>query len=142
MEVQKTIDYIDSIVRLLRRYHFSNDVAVFIGSQFALESDFGRSNLAQKYNNHCGMKCPLVRVSIATNYGLSTSRDEFAHYTSLAACVEDYILWVAYNRPYSDALTNLDSYVAFVKRVGYCPAKDYVSRIMRIYNNYYQYSNL
>ena len=61
-------DYLFKVYRYISGFNpFSQEVCAFIAAQFALESNFGQSNLAQNYNNHCGMKFPRVRPNLAMN---------------------------------------------------------------------------
>lgn len=126
------VDFINQVSSLLLDYHFSKEVADFIGCQFALESSFGRSSLALNHNNFCGMKTPMVRISVADNFSVSDSNNVFAHYSGLEWCICDYVLCIQYHRPKFDDFHNLQSFMHFIKG-WYCPDKDYISSINRIY---------
>lgn len=132
--------FIESIAMhwLLRNVVFSQDIAEFIGCQFALESDFGNSRLAKVSHNFCGMKPAFRRVS----YRIYGKEDNgFAVFDSLDNCVMDYVSWVFYNRPNKNELTFLDSFVIFLRNSGYCPEKDYISKIQSIYQQFKNYKN-
>lgn len=126
-----------SIANSLRRYSsLSSDVRLFIACQFALESDFGRSHIASRCSNFCGMKVPSIRLSTATNKGLIDAVGDFANYNSLADCVLDYCLWLSYNRISVDAQVNVNCFKDFLVEKKYCPLSDYISRIEAIYNQF------
>lgn len=119
-------------------FGFSSEVSLFIASQFALESDFGTSNLALKYHNYCGMRCPMVRISTAVNAG--DGQCTWASYSNLHDCVTDFILCLQYHRPFSEIKDNIAAYCRFISRF-YCPERDYISKINTIYSQFKIYKN-
>lgn len=118
----------------------SEEVAAFIGCQFALESNFGESDLANRANNHCGMKSPQVRFSYDRSRIYSRS-SSFAKYESLYACLADYSLWLAYNRFTNLELRYLQQFKDKLYNCKYCPEPDYISKIEKIYNEFINYKN-
>ena len=100
---QKKQTFIFSICDSLRKYNLTNEVKIFIACQFALESNFGTSQLARNRNNFCGMKTPLVRISSANNAGKPL--EAYASYSSLNDCVDDYMLCIQYHRPMSRSIS-------------------------------------
>lgn len=108
-----------------------HDVITFIACQFALESSFGTSRLAKECHNHCGMKAPLVRPSTALNRGVSVV---FADYPNKYFCIVDYFLCLSYHQPLAKQLENLDLFKHFIKF--YCPEKDYVNKIINLFNQF------
>ena len=112
----------------LRNFVLSREVLDFIACQFALESDYGRCNLAKYSHNYCGMCSPHRRIF----YG-SSSANEFAKYDTFDSCVIDYISWLLYNRPTNCELKNLSDFKRFLRNNGYCPEKDYIDKINSIY---------
>ena len=132
--------FIESIAKhwLIRNIVFSTEIAEFIGCQFALESNFGISRLAIISRNYCGMKPAFRRVS----YRIYEKDDNgFAVFDSLDSCVLDYVSWIYYNRPNKQELTYLDSFIIFLRNSGYCPEKDYISKIQSIYQQFKNYKN-
>lgn len=128
-------NFIESISKhwLIRNIVFSTEIAEFIGCQFALESNFGTSRLARVSNNYCGMKPSFRRVS----YRIYLKEDKgFAVFDSLDSCVLDYVSWIFYNRPSRQELAYLDSFIIFLRNSGYCPEKDYISKIQSIYQQF------
>lgn len=129
--------FVMSVANALRRYNsLSSDVRLFIACQFALESDYGRSRIAARNTNYCGMKVPALRLSTAINKGVVDSVGDFAKYNSFADCVLDYVLWLQYNKIPSSAQTDLEAFERFLHDSKYCPALDYLSRIEAIYKQF------
>lgn len=132
-------DFIKNVSFLLQCvFRVSKDVADFIGCQFALESSFGESSLAKTHNNFCGMKTPLVRVSVALNY--RDAVDKWARYDDLLHCVYDFMFCLAYRRPISVVFESVNEYISFIKG-WYCPEKDYIDKINRIYSQFKSFKN-
>lgn len=100
-----------------------------IACQFALESNFGNSNLAQLKNNHSGMKLAKLRLSTRNPESID---DVFARYDSMKDCIVDYVLWLQYQGFRQDS--TVESWKALMKI--YCPEPDYLTRIDRILDNY------
>ena len=140
MLTSENIKFIESISKhwLIRNIVFSTDIAEFIGCHFALESNFGLSLLAKVSNNYCGMKPAYRRVSYR-NY--EKEDNGFAVYDSLDSCILDYVSWIFYNKPSKHDLTYLDSFIIFLRNSGYCPEKDYTSKIQLIYYQLKNYKN-
>lgn len=105
----------------------SNDVAIYVACQFALESNFGTSNLSQTQNNISGMKRPLVRptCSLETN-------GQFASYESVYHCVLDFLFCLAFHKLQQYNLDTIKHYIAATEK-WYCPERDYHSKIQFIY---------
>lgn len=122
---------------LVSVFHFNNEVADFIGCQFALESAFGSCDLAKLYHNYCGMKVPLYRLSCADNFG-DVNRT-FAHYPSFESCIADYVLWLQYQKPLRKELDSLQLFPSIIRN--YCPSKDYIKSIKSIYQQFKNYKN-
>lgn len=121
--------YIHQIYTLIARYSpFAEEVCWFIACQFALESNFGKSDLATSSFNHCGMRKPVVRPTLALSYVTLP----FAHYNSLDDCIVDYMLCITFRKPMSIDLSSVSRYIAFIKG-WYCPETDYTDKILSIY---------
>lgn len=130
-EKTKFIERVASILRSV--YHVSDEVSYFIGCQFALESAYGRSPLAVNHHNYCGMKCPLVRVSVAENYRNQT--DKWAYYLSLEQCICDFMFCLAYRKPKSTVFESVQEYTYFIKG-WYCPENSYINKITNLFNQF------
>lgn len=122
--------FLSSVVDELKHYSLYPIVRKFIACQFALESDFGRSPLALKYSNYCGMKHSRFRIT--TSLVMS---HVYNHYLCFSDCVLDYILWLTYNRCKHDI--KLEEFKEFLVKKCYCPESDYISKIEAIYNQFY-----
>ena len=109
----------------------SDDVALFIACQFALESDFGGSRLAQKNNNISGMRSPTLRLTL--NEDCSSS---FAVFASWFDCVTDYFLWLVWNHFTFDDLHDLSKFKTKLVSSNYCPDDGYIARITDIYSQF------
>lgn len=133
---KEQFEFIKSIAVRVIPFGFTNEVANYIGCQFALESNFGNSKLVRESNNYCGMKTPLVRISCASNLG---SKDTFAKYHSLADCITDFMLRHQYFKPLSYIRKQLGDYKYFLKDSCYCPEKDYIKKIDVIYTQFLNY---
>lgn len=137
MEEQK-LSFLDKVLTLLAAFGFNDDVALFIACQFALESNFGTSEIALKHHNYCGMRCPLVRLSTSSNSGDGNAF--WAHYNNMFDCVTDFVLCLQYHQPLSDIKVNIAAYCRFISRF-YCPERDYISKITSIYSQFKNYKN-
>lgn len=127
---QKKIDFISSFWKHLNAFHcFTDDVRDFIACQFALESNFGESSLAQSCYNLSGMKHPLVRPTTSIH-----AYNGFATYGSVTSCVVDYVLWISYRKPLRKELEDINLFKGILKN--YCPEKDYIDKINKIYSQF------
>lgn len=119
---------------LVVHFNFYQEVADFIGCQFALESCFGTSRLAVEDSNYCGMKRSLVRISSRLRGGSFESKT-FSVYLSLEDCIIDFVLLLQYRRPLSTNIDTIKHYCAFIQG-WYCPEKDYIDKIQSIYSQF------
>lgn len=106
-------------------------ITEYIGCQFALESAFGTSSLAFGYDNYCGMKKPHVRYCVDTD-----SDKKWSSYKSFYYCCLDYFIWLINNKLRKCDVENLDMFKRFIMINGYCPEKDYIDRIDKIYKQF------
>lgn len=127
---EQQIKFIQEISADMRDFGIHDNVADWIGCQFALESNYGNSRIAKTRNNFCGMKAPFLRPS--TNIGYKG----FARYPSKYFCEIDYLTWLAYNRFTVHDLSNLEQFQLVLKAKKYCPEVDYIERINNIYKQF------
>lgn len=113
------------------RLQITKEVAIFIACQFALESDFGNSRFARENQNFCGMKSPINRISTNLN-----PQRSFASYSCFEDCCLDYCLWLSFNRCTVGKLAYLDYFKVFLREKNYCPEKDYIDRIQKIFDSF------
>lgn len=113
---------------------FSAEVRKVIACQFALESNFGRSPLAENFNNFCGMHHPIRRPSLS----LGAVSCNYASYDSLESCILDYLLWLSWNH-ISDRKfkRSKEVFLQSVVDANYCPTPGYLNSIINLFNDYY-----
>lgn len=109
----------------------SPEVALFIASQFALESNFGRSVIAKENCNICGMKFPKLRVTTA----LWENRGHAVYHTTYF-CVVDYFLWLSRFDFTQRDLIDLERFKSRLEKSNYCPSILYIESIESIYDTY------
>lgn len=119
------------------RQLFTTDVLEYVACQFALESNFGTSSLAQTQHNYCGMKVPRRRPF----YGKSVDNLQFAYYDTFDNCVIDYCAWFLYTQPYSNTVYDLEAFKIHLLNSGYCPEKGYIDKINLIYQSLKNFYN-
>lgn len=117
---------------LMTKYKLKYEIAVLIACQSCLESAGGSSHLVKDFNNYIGMRVPFVRPSTANNQ--CDSNAHWASYDNLYSCLDDYMLWLAYRQPLRKEFESLDLFSKYLKK--YCPERDYVSRVMALYNQF------
>lgn len=125
-------DFIEMLIPEFRKFGFCQEVSEFIACQFALESNFGRSHLSTLYNNMCGMRMPLVRITTAIAKDVNSG---FAIYSSIHDCIIDYMLCLQYHRPMSDIRESIERFKFFIKN-WYCPEVDYLNKITKLLKSY------
>lgn len=122
-------DYINLIIMRLPAL-FSTKTKEFIACQFALESDFGQSILAQTQSNHCGMK--LAKSRLTTRLPESPIPEVptpiYASYDSMKDCVVDYVLWLQSNG--FRQTSTFQDWCNLMPR--YCPEPNYLKKIEAI----------
>lgn len=114
-------------------FHLDPDVAQFISCQFALESNFGRSDIYRYNNNICGMKLPKFRVTCAQK-----AERGHAYYNCVEDSIWDYFIWLTYYGFSRKHLSNLTKFVVQLRKCPYCPAPDYIDRILQLKSQYYE----
>lgn len=127
---EKKLNFVKLVIFYLRKFNITGEVAVFIAAQFALESNYGTSKLAQEFGNYCGMKLPVVRRTTATNFG---SHDKWASFDSLQDCVCDFVLCLQFRKPMAIDFESIGHYKHFIKG-WYCPESTYLDKINSIYS--------
>ena len=131
MEINRQ-SFVLLIQKMLPRY-ISEDVRGYIASQFALESNFGKSAFASCQNNYCGMKVPAVRITTAFNVD---DKGKFAKYVSLGSCVSDYLLYLQALRFNKFELNSVLAFRMKLDLVGYCTDLGYLEKIDSLYRQY------
>lgn len=108
------------------------NTAFWISCQFALESDFGKSPIALDNQNYGGMKLPKLRPTTA-----ECENRGHASYCSPIYFLFDYFLLLSYARITQEIMQDLDRFKLALSKIGYCPNKDYIASVDKIFNQYY-----
>lgn len=113
--------------------------------QSGVESSWGESLLASKYNNYFGIKAGTAwkgkTVTLATKEYLNgqyvTIYDKFRAYDSFSDSVKDYILFLRSNKRYVNVFNQKDIYNQLValKVAGYATAPNYATVINNVYTS-------
>lgn len=117
-----------AIANCMQEFGATKEVATYVAAQATLESGNFESNIFKENNNFMGMKEPNCRLTTAKG-----SNRNHAKYDTRTQCMQDYILWLVYNGFTQNTLKDLDKFKVRLVNSGYCPAKDYIQRIERIY---------
>jgi LysM repeat protein len=136
--------YKDAAIEQMLHYHIPASITL---AQGLLESSAGTSKLAQKSNNHFGIKCGGNWV------GPSVSQDDdfpgecFRKYHSVTESFEDHSLFLV-TRPRYSSLFKLDpkdyrSWAFGLKEAGYATSSSYAQNLINIIEQYklYQFDN-
>lgn len=137
-------EFIEVIAKYVIKY--ANDYGIKVHSpiiaQAILESGWGGSTLASKYNNFFGLKCggswkgKSVNMATKEEYtvgALTDIRANFRVYDSIEDGVKGYFEFINYSR-YSNlkGVTNPEEYCRLVKADGYATSSTYVTNLMRV----------
>jgi flagellum-specific peptidoglycan hydrolase FlgJ len=137
-------EFIEVIAKYVIKY--ANDYGIKVHSpiiaQAILESGWGGSTLASKYNNFFGLKCggswkgKSVNMATKEEYTVGTLTDiraNFRVYDSIEDGVKGYFEFINYSR-YSNlkGVTNPEEYCRLIKADGYATSSTYVANLMRV----------
>ena len=137
-------EFIEVIAKYVIKY--ANDYGIKVHSpiiaQAILESGWGGSTLASKYNNFFGLKCggswkgKSVNMATKEEYTVGTLTDiraNFRVYDSIEDGVKGYFEFINYSR-YSNlkGVTNPEEYCRLIKAAGYATSSTYVTNLMRV----------
>lgn len=137
-------EFIEVIAKYVIKY--ANDYGIKVHSpiiaQAILESGWGGSTLASKYNNFFGLKCggswkgKSVNMSTKEEYPVGTLTDiraNFRVFDSIEDGVKGYFEFINYSR-YSNlkGVTNPEEYCRLIKADGYATSSTYVTNLMRV----------
>lgn len=137
-------EFIEVIAKYVIKY--ANDYGIKVHSpiiaQAILESGWGGSTLASKYNNFFGLKCggswkgKSVNMATKEEYTVGTLTDiraNFRVFDSIEDGVKGYFEFINYSR-YSNlkGVTNPEEYCRLIKADGYATSSTYVTNLMRV----------
>lgn len=137
-------EFIEVIAKYVIKYADDYGIKVHspIIAQAILESGWGGSTLASKYNNFFGLKCggswkgKSVNMATKEEYTVGTLtdiRDNFRVFDSIEDGVKGYFEFINYSR-YSNlkGVTNPEEYCRLIKADGYATSSTYVTNLMRV----------
>lgn len=137
-------EFIEVIAKYVIKY--ANDYGIKVHSpiiaQAILESGWGGSTLASKYNNFFGLKCggswkgKSVNMATKEEYSVGTLTDiraNFRVFDSIEDGVKGYFEFISYSR-YSNlkGVTSPEEYCRLIKADGYATSSTYVTNLMRV----------
>lgn len=137
-------EFIEVIAKYVIKY--ANDYGIKVHSpiiaQAILESGWGGSTLASKYNNFFGLKCggswkgKSVNMATKEEYSVGTLTDiraNFRVFDSIEDGVKGYFEFINYSR-YANlkGVTNPEEYCRLIKADGYATSSTYVTNLMRV----------
>lgn len=137
-------EFIEVIAKYVIKY--ANDYGIKVHSpiiaQAILESGWGGSTLASKYNNFFGLKCggswkgKSVNMATKEEYSVGTLTDiraNFRVFDSIEDGVKGYFEFISYSR-YANlkGVTNPEEYCRLIKTDGYATSSTYVANLMRV----------
>lgn len=137
-------EFIEVIAKYVIKY--ANDYGIKVHSpiiaQAILESGWGGSTLASKYNNFFGLKCggswkgKSVNMATKEEYTVGTLTDiraNFRVYDSIEDGVRGYFEFINYSR-YANlkGVESPEEYVRRIKADGYATSSTYVTNLMRV----------
>lgn len=141
---EQKLDFINRIGPVIQAYAMANGyrVASPIIAQACLESRYGDSALAKKWNNFFGMKCGsawkgrYVNLRTMEEYSkgtLTAIRDNFRAYDSMEEGVKGYFDFISSKRyaALKDAATPRE-YLERIKAAGYATSSTYVSSNLNV----------
>ena len=140
-------NFIQKVAEKVRKYAplYGIEVHSPIIAQAILESSWGSSVLASKYNNYFGLKCggswKWKSVNMATQeeypVGVMTDiRDNFRVFDDFDDGIRGYFEFINYSR-YANlkGVTSPEEYCRRIKADGYATSSTYVDNILRIIRN-------
>lgn len=136
--------FIQKVAEKVRKYAPLYGIKVYspIIAQAILESGWGSSVLASKYNNYFGLKCggawkgKSVNVLTSEEYevGVHTQiRDNFRVFDDFDAGIRGYFEFINYSR-YANlkGVTSPEEYCRRIKADGYATSSKYVDSLLRV----------
>lgn len=147
--------FIQKVAEKVRKYAplYGIEVHSPIIAQAIIESGWGSSVLASRYNNYFGLKCGSMWTGGSVNMhtqeeyqpGVMTDiRDNFRTFEDFDAGIRGYFEFINYSR-YSNlkGVTNPREYCEKIKSDGYATSSSYVDNLMKIIqeNNLTRFDN-
>ena len=140
--------FINNIAPIVQKYakQYGYKLSCPIIAQACIESGYGLSSLASKYNNYFGLKCgsswrgKSVNLQTKEEYKAGTYTtiiDNFRVYDNMDAGVKGYFDFISTNR-YKNlkTATTPKQYLEYIKADGYATSSSYVAKTMDIVIKY------
>ena len=128
--------YKDIAIEQMNKYHIPASITL---AQGLLESGAGRSELAQKSNNHFGIKCHSWDGS-RTYHDDDEIGECFRVYKSARDSYEDHSIFLATSSRYAFlfkfAQTDYENWARGLKRAGYATSPTYADKLIEIIERY------
>ncbi|MCD3204576.1 cell wall-binding protein [Clostridium botulinum C] len=134
----------DAAIKTQKEYKIFASVTI---SQAILESGWGQSELASKYNNYFGIKASdnwigkivLYDSNEYTESGIINVKSKFRFYDSLDESIKDYARFLLKSRYIDKGIlkaTNHEGQIDAIVAGGYCTAPDYKEQLISLINRY------
>lgn len=136
-------DYVDYIERYkelaieqMKEYHIPASITL---AQAVLESGAGKSELAQRSNNHFGIKCGSEWNGRSTRHTDDRRNECFRAYSSVEESYEDhskFLLRSRYKPLFSLKPTDYKAWARGLKACGYATSPTYAERLIKLIETY------
>ena len=133
---QYAMKYAEYAMEQMRRYGIPASVTL---AQGILESSNGQSRLAQKENNHFGIKATAAWIEGGGKYGLYTDDkpdEKFCSYATVGDSYEHHSRFLKENKRYADcfklAADDYKGWAQGLERAGYATGGNYAANLQRI----------
>ena len=105
-------------------------------AQWALESGWGESDLAQKHNNYAGLKYRQRMKNHAkpVDYLASDGEDTYCEFSSIEAFIKGYWHFID-SGPYDEWESYSDNplgYIRYIREIGYAEDPDYIAKVRNL----------
>ena len=141
-------EFIEQVAKFIQKYAAQYGIKVHspIIAQAILESGWGNSKLAARYNNYFGLKCGTkwtgksVNMTTQEEYTvgtLTTIKDNFRVYDSMEEGIKGYFEFIQLARYQNlKGITNPKKYLETIKADGYATSSTYVTNNMKLIEQY------
>jgi len=142
--VNKVEKYIEEYKELAIEHMFEYEIPASITlAQGILESGSGQSDLAEKSNNHFGIKCHSDWKGKKSYYDDDEENECFRKYESAEDSYLDHSLFLKnkprYSNLFSLNITDYKGWAKGLKKAGYATDPKYANNLIRVIEKYYLY---
>ena len=129
--------YKDIAIEQMNKYHIPASITL---AQGLLESGAGQSELAQKSNNHFGIKCHSSWEGKRTYHDDDAAGECFRVYKNVRDSYEDHSMFLATGSRYAFLFkfgqTDYENWARGLKRAGYATSPTYADKLIEIIERY------